>query len=147
MSYTLYWIFGGTAVGKKTYIQLASEKIPSLKPTWIKDGDKPVEEVLSELDNSDLLVRWQWTREYTLAELAEVLPRIEQRVWLLETLPEVQALRARAREPKVLRSLEELTQEAANVSRLARWIAAYYELPLITVDVNNKDKSTWILPQ
>jgi hypothetical protein len=135
-------------VGKKTYIQWACEKIPILKPVWVEDGSKPTEEILDELAGSDLLVRWQWTREYTLAELAEdCIPLLKQRIWHLTARQDIQVLRAQGREPEISRSLEQLTQEAANVFRLARWVAAYYEIPLTTVNISDQDKSTWRLPK
>ncbi len=56
---TMYWVFGGTAIGKKQFITVETKKNPRKKPAWMADGKTEPSLLIKQCANEDLLVRWQ----------------------------------------------------------------------------------------
>lgn len=142
---TIFWIMGGTASGKKTYIKHVATKTIGVV-SWIEDGDKLASELLEELEQFSLLVRWQWGREHTLAEIAENHPNVNQQIIYLHAYPKIQKSRADGREPELIRTKSDLEKESKGVNWLALGLAEYYSLDFNRVDVSSNDKSLWKLP-
>jgi len=147
MKNTIHWIFGGTAVGKKTYIKQMVANTSDLKAFWVEDGDKNINDLLGEVDSQSIVVRWQWSREHVLAKIAATHQEIHQEIHLVHTAPEVQKSRSDSRETKLfgtneetgevieLRPISMLADESRGVRWLALGLAADYSIPFHSIDV------------
>lgn len=133
-----YWVMGGSAVGKKTFIRRAlagqvwSLNLPErVCGAWFADGEISAAELLAQCEGFDAaLVRWQWGRDTLLAELAEHAHVL----LLLETVSEIQAQRVVRREGYPKWHAGALRDEARQVELRARELAAIYGLPLVRID-------------
>jgi len=123
------WVFGGTAAGKKYFIReaLKRDEFRGYVPAWIEDGD-PAE---AELDGENLLIRWQWRREFTLHEMAATTT---QRIVLVQTAAECQYYQAIAREGEEKWDMDALRLEALAVEWLALGLSHFCNLPLFRVN-------------
>ena len=107
----LIWVFGGTAVGKKHFINkvLELDAFEDFAAAWMKDGD----DVDNEVDVSrDLLLRWQWGREHTLHTIKLVSPAAKQTIVLVKANLECHYDRALQREQKEKFNADALLKEA-----------------------------------
>lgn len=138
----IYWIFGGTAVGKKTYILHHRDFAPAC---WMEDEDRLFADLVNDLRGGDRLVRWQWAREHVVANIAEHVPDLQQTIVLLTATLDVQADRAATRDPGKF-TLEQLGGEARSVRWLALGVAAEYGLPVVAIDISSDDKTAWRAP-
>jgi hypothetical protein len=138
---TWYWIFGGTAVGKKTYIRLVESE--TRRAAWMGEGGRTVESLLRHAAGCDLLIRWQWTRDRVLAEAARTHPDIIQRICLLSASPDVQADRALRREGWARWTAVDLEREAAVVLKTAMKLAARHRVSMVIVDVSSPNTADW----
>lgn len=138
----IYWIFGGTAVGKKTYILHHRDFAPEC---WMEDEDRLFHDLVADLRGGDRLVRWQWAREHVIANIAEHVPDLDQTIVLLTAQLAVQCDRAATRDPGKFIS-EQLEGEARSVRWLAQGLAKQYDLPFVEIDISDNDMSTWRAP-
>ena len=142
----IIWVFGGTAVGKKTYIRKFLEMHPTFEMIWVEDGDKSLREIIAANQDRDIIIRWQWSREHLLAKIVEIHPDIPQEIHLVRTSPENQKQRSDIREPRrfgvnpetgipmEFRPFQMLPDESKSVRWLCLGLNAYYGLPLKIIE-------------
>lgn len=115
MANSIYWIFGGTGVGKKHFIRQREQTVRyNCRGLWVEDGvitQPEIDAVPGQLEQSNLLVRWQWGREVALGKIFEQYPRIIQSIYLLYTSSAIQAARALEREGEKVWLEEDLRVE------------------------------------
>jgi hypothetical protein len=134
----IWWVFGGTAVGKKRFIAemvaTAGGTLPiitdRLRGAWIQDGD------LTEdlLGGGDVLVRWQWGREETLVRMLRDYPRVVQEIMLLSVPLGVQVARVHEREGELKWDEQMLAGEDRDIHELVHALSAEWFLPVTYLD-------------
>src|SRR5688572_6217172 len=73
----IFWVFGGTAVGKKRFIARCVDSATrpayiesaNLRAEWIPDGSAAFD-IVYAARRTDLILRWQWGRDETLENIA-----------------------------------------------------------------------------
>lgn len=136
----IVWVFGGTAVGKKRFIEhcLDARTRPQFialinpLPIWINEGD--LKEDMGHLSREhDLLVRWQWSREARLGE------GIDSIVMLTCGLM-AQLSRVASREGCLKWDAEALHEEMRSILRLVHKISKQHSsVPVMYVDSSRHD--------
>lgn len=137
---TVYWIFGGTAVGKKTFIQRALFwRLPwftgSAKAVWFECGERTDADIIAECESVDAaLVRWQWGREAVMEKMIETRHHNRHVIVLMECDPNDQVRRAEFREGSMKWNDVNLTGERDRVRELVDSLREKHNLPVIEVD-------------
>jgi hypothetical protein len=145
----IYWIFGGTCVGKKRFIQQCLnpetrpefiECSPEVAAPWFACG--PCQENIVELaEGSDLFIRWQWGREETLLNILQEHPWIEQRIVVLSTTLMTQLSRVALREGCLKWDAEILHGEMRSVFECVSRLALKHSLEVVYVDSSTEQYS------
>lgn len=136
----IFWVFGGTAVGKKHFISAAVQQpkrmgFPEgLAAAWYEDGTTDPDAILKQLAESPLIIRWQWGREDLLGKLAEARPDIRQMIYLCVVYPSVQVRRVIEREGSLKWGEPMLIREAQDVRELAERLSMKHSIPVMYVD-------------
>lgn len=141
----IYWVFGGTAVGKKRFIARALD--PDTRPAWLtfqrpviavwlEDGPLTVD--LAELElRYDVLVRWQWGREEWIIEFCS--PTQAHTLLCLSTGLMTQLSRIALREGCLKWDAESLHGEMRRIYECVAKLAARYALPVLYVDTSSSE--------
>lgn len=138
----IYWVFGGSCVGKKYFIRKAIESperfgLPALKSVWFADGDMTPEELISASKEGPIIVRWQWGRETALKGVAKLNPEIRQTIYLCKVYPSVQVKRMLAREGSMKFDEHALIREVEEVQFLVEKLSMAHGIPVRYVDANS----------
>lgn len=140
MLYTITWVFGGTAVGKKHFIQQTTTLLKFIgvrcSPAWVADGPLFSTDIVNLVATNSLLIRWQWGRDSVLSFIAKHYPAIPQQIILLTADPRVQEARAKQREGRVKWGVEHLQDEAQSVKDLATAFAKEHSMPFQHIDIS-----------
>lgn len=144
----IFWIFGGTAVGKKRFIQqcLQRETRPeflwiqdNVKAEWIADGPLAVN-LVDLFQKYDILVRWQWGREEHLKFLLKHHPEIQNSIVLLSCGLMPQLSRVALREGFLKWDAEMLHGEMLTIYECVHDISRRYPLPVLYVDTGGANQ-------
>lgn len=128
-----YWVFGGTAVGKKTFILNCVNKNETTGSVWFEDGEMSVEEILKASEGHEsVVIRWQWGREHILEKM---LNHGVHTLMYLYTSIENQKERVIQREGYLKWSENVLRAESKNVQKLTEIISMRHGLSLFFVKV------------
>jgi len=124
------WVFGGTAVGKKTWIRRRLRRCRKFKTVWMYDG--PITENDQAILESGipLLVRWQWGRERKIVELLRDRPDLIQSIVLISASIETQLKRVAKREGEQKWSEENLVGEAKRIRKLVSRLGERFGMPI-----------------
>lgn len=139
-----WWIFGGTAVGKKRFIRCCVERgdtiglgIPvGVHPVWFDCGPASVSEFLKATKKNDVIIRWQHEREKKLQRLIEDGGLVEHRIVVLIATAHAREERAERREGFRRWTALELHREGRLVEELAERTAREHGLSIQYVDVS-----------
>jgi len=137
----IVWVFGGTAVGKKRFIDRAVETparfgLPiGIRGVWLADGESETGQLLQQAAHGPILVRWQWGRESRLTEIAEC-GKVEQQIYLVKTDLYLQAGRVIAREGELKWPELTLMREAEDVDRAVQALSMKHGIAVRFVDGN-----------
>jgi hypothetical protein len=139
----IYWIFGGSAVGKKRFIEQALD--PETRPAflvlenplavWINDGAL-VENLESLADISDLLIRWQWDREEVLIDMLST-GRGQHTIIVLTVGLSTQISRALTREGVLHWNIETFHNDQREMFERLYKIRSRFQIPTWFVDATS----------
>jgi len=152
----LLWVFGGTAIGKKYFIQRAVDepqklglKLKRLFPVWIADGERGAAQIFHEdlnivgpgVDATDaidagIIIRWQWEREHIMQEILATYQDddLQHIIYLVKALPSVQVARVLQRERFMKFDERALIRECEEIDFLVQTLSAKWRLPVYFVD-------------
>jgi hypothetical protein len=137
----IFWVYGGTAVGKKHFIDRAVRSpagfgLPPCRPVWIQDGDMSAEQLLDEAKVSPILVRWQWGRENNIGLIREIWPSLPQLILLIRSNVSVQAQRVILREGSARWNEWMLRRESEDVQHLVEELSMQHGVAVRYIDGN-----------
>jgi hypothetical protein len=118
----IYWVMGGTAVGKKHLIKRIVDDPDAymvdsgVRSVWFEDGEYPVSDIVRDHEESPLIIRWQWGRENAIRELAEIGE--QQMILACKVMPSVQVARVIEREGELKWPERTLIRESEDVQYL-----------------------------
>jgi hypothetical protein len=143
----IFWIFGGTAVGKKRFIRQCL--YPATRPDFIKLGhapraewieDGPVQSDIVRLSESfDLLVRWQWGREEHLANILRNHPTVKHSIVMLTCGLMTQLSRVSLREGCLKWDAEILHGELRQIYECVHGLVRDHRVRVLYVDASSSD--------
>jgi len=153
---TVCWVFGGTAIGKKHFINRAVADpqrlglgLNRLYPVWIADGERGAAQIVHEdlnmigpgVDDTDaadagVMIRWQWDREHIMQEILASYPEegLRHIIYLVKALPSIQVARVVAREGFMKFEERALIRECEEIDYLVQTLSAKWRLPVFFVD-------------
>lgn len=143
----ILWVFGGTCVGKKRFIERAVNpktrpaylEIPSrLWTVWINDGHL-VQDIVSMSAESNLIVRWQWGRDEVMESICQNHPDVRQAIVYLSVSLMTQLSRIALREGSLKWDVEQVHGEQLNIMERIHELSARYDIPVFHVDASNDD--------
>lgn len=133
----IFWVFGGTAVGKKRFIEQCvngtrPEYIDSkkLRAVWMHDGPAGTD-IAGEANRSDIMVRWQWGREEMLDAIGRKRP---QTIVLLTADLITQLSRIWLREGGLKWNANQVHGEQRDIYECVHTLQARFSLPVLYVD-------------
>ena len=143
----IYWVFGGTAVGKKRFINrcLDPETRPefmrsdSIAATWMNEGELCLD-IIGQSESFDVLVRWQWGREQELIRILEKYSGIQQSIVMLSTGLIIQLSRIALREGCLMWDAEAIHFEMRSIYELVQCISERFNVPVLYVDSSSSEK-------
>jgi hypothetical protein len=143
----IFWVFGGTAVGKKRFIQqcLDPETRPDflkfevpVRAEWIEDG--PVQSDIVRLSEAaHIFVRWQWGREEHLTNILQDHPTVQHSIVMLTCGLMTQLSRVALREGCLKWDAEILHGELRQIYECIHAISSRYRVPVFYVDSASAD--------
>lgn len=148
----IYWTFGASAVGKKTFMRAAVKEperfgLPArLTIFGFEDGEVGVDTLLSTHGaetaatfRTPLIVRWQWDREKILKRIAIERPDIDQCILLCRVYPSVHVARVIEREGSLIWPEPALIREALDVELLVQKLSMMHGLFVRYIDTTTDD--------
>lgn len=142
----IYWIVGGTAVGKKRFIRQALN--PKTRPHWIDSTnlhaewfeDGPVKtDIVTLSREADVLIRWQWGREEHLVNILRDHPDVKHAIFMLTTTLMAQLSRVALREGFLKWDAATLTGEQRDIYEMVHAIAFRYRVPVRFIDSTGEE--------
>lgn len=143
----IVWVFGGTCVGKKRFIERAAN--PQTRPEyfaafdmhaeWIEDGPLTVDIVTRALEHEDLILRWQWGRDETLESICQNHPEIKHTIVMLSVNLMTQLSRIALREGCLKWDAGQIHGEQVGIFERVHELSEKYRIPVLHVDASNDD--------
>lgn len=143
----ILWVFGGTCVGKKRFIERAVnhrtrpgylEIAGTLRPAWVYDGHL-LEDLVSMSSSQNLAVRWQWGRDEVLESICRDHPDVRQAIVFLSVSLMTQLSRIALREGSLKWDAEQIHGEQLNILERVHELSVNYRMPVFHVDASNDD--------
>ena len=142
----IFWVFGGTAVGKKRFIARCIDpktrpdyiESANLRAEWIPDGNATFD-IVAESKRADLMLRWQWGRDETLDNLCIQHRGIPHTIVLLSVGLMSQLSRIALREGCLKWDAGNVHGEQRDIYERVHEIAMRHRLPVLYVDATNDD--------
>lgn len=138
----IYWVFGGTAVGKKHFIHSVTSDpmihgMPcNIQACWMEDGELDILEIVKRASESPLIMRWQWGRELMLKQITWDFPFIDHHLLCCKVMPSVQVARVIAREGELKWPERTLIREGEDVQYLVEQLSMDLKLPVRFIDTS-----------
>lgn len=140
----IHWVFGGSAVGKKRFINCAMENTsrfwfaPDLRREWYEDGEMDPDTLALLASLSPIIVRWQWGRENVMTAIIEKYPVIQHEIVVCKVMPSVQVRRVIQREGALKWDERGLIRECEDVDWLVQRLSMNYRLPVRYIDATDE---------
>lgn len=143
----IYWIFGGTAVGKKRFIAQCLD--PETRPEFICVGDDPVRaewiedgpvevDIVRLSEEAHIFVRWQWGREEHLTNILRDQQSVKNYIVVLSCALMTQLSRVALREGCLKWDAELLHGEQRSIYECVHRIAEQFGAPVLFIDCNGE---------
>lgn len=141
----IFWVIGGTAVGKKRFIRACVDPATrpafivsrKLAPVWIQDGPCEVD-IEAAAAHRDLMIRWQWGREEAIHDLMK-RTSLRHTLIVLTTGLVAQLSRIAVREGALKWDAENIHGELRNIYEMVHRLTIGRQVPVLYVDSTTLD--------